>query len=539
MPLAKNIGYIPSNIEFFDKNFETIRNYFDFIELRVSSLAIQNFIGTTVRNINSKSLSDFCNNGGFFNIHFACFSDLNNANSYESMYDYLKSDFINDFVQTPLLFKDNCQNIILPVYMDPFSPNNEVHQQPAINFLNELPELPDYPEDISKMFLLEFRIGNKMPEVQKHLEAIKHFKSDLKEQNGNTISLCIDFSHWHQKLGNSRFLDFLKCIRKSGIKIQEFHIADYKTKKGDKISENLPIGSGMIAWSQFLRFFRDSNLTLAINGGMSSVQRSLSHLGNLSIKKKKRVAGNSVVTGFYFSMAKNSFFQASPGTKLAYKYLMKKNIGIKTVLDLGCGNGRNSFFFSKNFDTTAHLIDIDRDLLNYVKELFLVFNANSPKIDVVDLEKLDDTFFRKKYDVIMLSYVLQNIRPEYYFAIMNFFREITKSIFVFEIYINKQVYPEGVVTKRGENYWYAFSQEEIFELFEAFFDVKDWHTKKGKKTPLMVSLIGTPKRNVTYEETLFDRYQNMPIVNYSPPQLKSKDQKNVSEKATKKRKRQS
>jgi trans-aconitate methyltransferase len=44
-----------------------------------------------------------------------------------------------------------------------------------------------------------------------------------------------------------------------------------------------------------------------------------------------------------------------------------------TILDLGCGNGRNSLYLAKKFNSTnVVLVDSDINMLNWAQKLFLM-----------------------------------------------------------------------------------------------------------------------------------------------------------------------
>ncbi len=81
--------------------------------------------------------------------------------------------------------------------------------------------------------------------------------------------------------------------------------------------------------------------------------------------------------------------------------VVKKYIEDKSLLDVGCGNGFNSFFFNKKFDTKITLLDIE-DIRDKEVISFPFFESS--------LEKLP--FEQKSFDVVFLQYVLHHLPPK-------------------------------------------------------------------------------------------------------------------------------
>lgn len=80
---------------------------------------------------------------------------------------------------------------------------------------------------------------------------------------------------------------------------------------------------------------------------------------------------------------------------------VKKYIKNKSLLDIGCGNGFNSFFFNKKFGTKITLLDVE-DIRDEEVLCFPFFESS--------LEKLP--FEQNSFDVIFIQYVLHHLPPE-------------------------------------------------------------------------------------------------------------------------------
>lgn len=81
--------------------------------------------------------------------------------------------------------------------------------------------------------------------------------------------------------------------------------------------------------------------------------------------------------------------------------IVKKYIENKNLLDVGCGNGFNSFFFNKKFGTKITLLDIE-DIRDKEVISFPFFESS--------LEKMP--FESKSFDVIFLQYVIHHLPPK-------------------------------------------------------------------------------------------------------------------------------
>jgi len=81
--------------------------------------------------------------------------------------------------------------------------------------------------------------------------------------------------------------------------------------------------------------------------------------------------------------------------------IVKKYIENKSLLDVGCGNGFNSFFFNKKFGTKITLLDVE-DIRDKEVISFPFFESS--------LEQLP--FEQKLFDVVFLQYVLHHLPPK-------------------------------------------------------------------------------------------------------------------------------
>jgi len=110
--------------------------------------------------------------------------------------------------------------------------------------------------------------------------------------------------------------------------------------------------------------------------------------------------------------------------------IIKKHIKNKTLLDAGCGNGLNSFFFNKKLGSKITLLDI-KDMRDKEVECFPFFKSS--------IEKMP--FKSNSFDAVFIQYVLHHLLPQTNFE--NVFRELKR---VGEIVI----LVEEIITKKTE-----------------------------------------------------------------------------------------
>jgi ubiquinone/menaquinone biosynthesis C-methylase UbiE len=81
--------------------------------------------------------------------------------------------------------------------------------------------------------------------------------------------------------------------------------------------------------------------------------------------------------------------------------LIGKYLQGKQLLDVGCGNGLNSFFFNKKFNTQITLLDVT-DMRNKSVKDFPFVKASAEKIP----------FGKNSFEIVFLQYVLHHLPSE-------------------------------------------------------------------------------------------------------------------------------
>ena len=86
--------------------------------------------------------------------------------------------------------------------------------------------------------------------------------------------------------------------------------------------------------------------------------------------------------------------------------LKKKLINDKSLLELGCGNGRDSFFFMKN-NINVIACDSSSKVINSIKESLKVSIAKN--FYCKDFTSLANNYFKKKFNIIYSRFTLHAI----------------------------------------------------------------------------------------------------------------------------------
>lgn len=148
--------------------------------------------------------------------------------------------------------------------------------------------------------------------------------------------------------------------------------------------------------------------------------------------------------------------------------------GIKPrrIIDLGCGNGRNSLYLAKKYNVEVTLVDIDIQMINWAQELFrsqgLTCKTICTSIERY-VEQVEVT--KTKFDVIIMSYVIQHIDPVYYPFVLDFCRNICNGYLIIDIYWNAARVCPGEYAEIGSVNWYGLTYEEIVLLIAPRFHI--------------------------------------------------------------------
>jgi SAM-dependent methyltransferase len=150
----------------------------------------------------------------------------------------------------------------------------------------------------------------------------------------------------------------------------------------------------------------------------------------------------------------------------------------KAILDLGCGNGRNSLYLAKKYGSTnVVLVDSDIGMLNWAQHLFslqgIPIESICTKVEELagDPSELYSKTGISSFDIVILSYVVQHIDPVYYPLIFDFCKQISKGYMAIDVFWNPTRLGAGEFTKIGSVNWYGLTYEELITLVASRFHV--------------------------------------------------------------------
>jgi len=144
------------------------------------------------------------------------------------------------------------------------------------------------------------------------------------------------------------------------------------------------------------------------------------------------------------------------------------------ILDIGCGNGRNSLALAQRYGSEVVLVDPDRSMLMWAQQSFESSNMTFRMI-CTSLEELATTgetcFSPERYDAVILSYVLQHVDPLNYPVVFDFLRDLCDGYLAIDIFWNPLRCEAGGFVRRGSTTWYAVKYEDIIRILAPRFEI--------------------------------------------------------------------
>jgi len=162
---------------------------------------------------------------------------------------------------------------------------------------------------------------------------------------------------------------------------------------------------------------------------------------------------------------------------LAYKPMIENRV--KTILELGCGQGRDSLFFAeKGYMVTA--IDFSENAINFLKEIIEQRQIKNLKVKLQDVTMKFN--FKNKFDCVYSNLTLQFFDKS---ELVDIFAKVSKALqknhlFIFSTKKSGDKY-YNVGKKVDNNAFilngitrYFFEQKEIENMLEKFFEIKEF-----------------------------------------------------------------
>lgn len=158
---------------------------------------------------------------------------------------------------------------------------------------------------------------------------------------------------------------------------------------------------------------------------------------------------------------KFSLSQASNFAKFVFRKIKKKKLSRLSLIDIGCGNGRDSIYFSKKkIETTgldASKIAIKNNLKNFKKITFLNKNICSKNFNI-----------NKKFDIIYARFFLHAINYKNQNLFLKNIKKILKKKGV--IFLEFRTIKDKMMLKGKK----LSNNERVFGHYRRFIDVQEF-----------------------------------------------------------------
>jgi SAM-dependent methyltransferase len=185
---------------------------------------------------------------------------------------------------------------------------------------------------------------------------------------------------------------------------------------------------------------------------------------------------------YYYELSPQTIHHVSPSVLMLDNEL-QQDIEVhkhaKTILDLGCGNGRNSLYLARKYGSTnVVLVDSDNSMLNWAQQLFcregLPVRAVCIRIEelcAIDSSKSSELMGLRSFDIVIFSYIAQHIDPVYYPLIFDFCKHVSKEYLAIDVFWNPCRLGPSEYTRIGSVNWYGLTYEELVSLLASRFQI--------------------------------------------------------------------
>jgi transcription initiation factor TFIIIB Brf1 subunit/transcription initiation factor TFIIB len=163
----------------------------------------------------------------------------------------------------------------------------------------------------------------------------------------------------------------------------------------------------------------------------------------------------------------------------------------QNVLDLGCGNGRNSLYIAKKYGAVTTLLDKDSSMIEWAQKQYALSELQMKSLCIpiesvaTDTSKLmmenssicdaeeSTTTTSTTFDLVIFSYVVQHIDPVYYPLIFDFCKQVCNGIVLVDVFWNPSRVMEGeqLLFNNDQVRWYGLSYEELATLVAPRFNI--------------------------------------------------------------------
>lgn len=211
---------------------------------------------------------------------------------------------------------------------------------------------------------------------------------------------------------------------------------------------------------------------------------------------------------YYCEIVPDSLSHVAPSITMLLEELQARRECPGSILDVGCGNGRNSVSLSSRFNAQVTVVDPDEYMLGWALRSFNVSGRSDVEAIRAGLEQIssDSTMMRaRKFDIVILSYVLQHIEPSFYPAVFDFLRDICQGYLALDVFWNPSRCEPGSTAKIGSTTWHGIRYEDLVQLIAPRFEIIRQKVQVDESS-VIINLVA--RRGVTPTERIITREYN-------------------------------
>ena len=518
MPTPSNelppIGFMPQRIQTLAKSLEKVVPPANFIEISVQDQNISRRLLELEKKYQEGVFDRLQAFDGYLVLHGEGERDGVRRIGFARKNRFERQTYVKFLAEMYQDFDGRLDGLVKSIVLHPDRLRKDCPRDEQIELLaNSLTILSDLLPNVT--LVLESR-GSKDPKVVRpFFEDIQALDNALHQQGAVRVQHCLDIAQTFIFAGIDGVKELIGQLEATNICFCELHVSDVGISSLGYPQVARGVGLGQIPWNKIIDVLKAERMLLEVFGGVNIFLESwdfLSRLANglsplypensqksqINSETSLPLAGTTPISPihdtpqpFFFYRRKDSLFKPSPGTRRIIDLCYSKNLVPESVLDLGCGNGRNALAIAQEFGSRITLIDSNERTLRTAYQNLEELGCQVEQAIVHSIENLDPKNF-SSFDIVLLSYVLQNIHPVHYDKVLHLVYGWTKHYVVFEIYQNPLIYEEGIFTIRRRIGWYGFRPDEFVQLISTRSKILWELNKNPENAPATFSMIGVP-----------------------------------------------
>lgn len=177
---------------------------------------------------------------------------------------------------------------------------------------------------------------------------------------------------------------------------------------------------------------------------------------------------------YYCQIVPDSLNHVSPSIRMLLEELDGRRENPMAILDIGCGNGRNSIPLATKYNAKVTVVDPDEYMLDWALRSFELRGRSGVEVLKANLEQVasgDSALRNRRFDVVILSYVLQHVEPSSYPLVFDFLHEVCQGYLAIDIFWNPSRCEPGATVRIGPTTWHGVKYQELVQLIAPRFEI--------------------------------------------------------------------